>query len=123
MSSSQKLILIVEDDTGNRELLKELLLFQGYQALEAESGKQAMACLKAEAIDLILMDISLPDTNGLTLMKKIRTEKKYADLPIIALTAYVRQADAEAAIAAGATSHISKPVKIQELLSEINKNL
>ena len=123
MNPSQKHILVVEDDDGNRELIQELLTFQGYQAVGADSGKQAINQLREHPIDLILMDISLPDTTGLALMKRIRTEEHLPNIPIIALTAHVRPADAEAAIAAGATSHIPKPVQIQHLLSEIDRNL
>jgi CheY-like chemotaxis protein len=61
--------------------------------------------------------------SGLTVTKKIRTQPRFFHTPIIALTAYVRKADEEAALAAGATSHIPKPVNIQYLLSEIQKHL
>ncbi len=123
MSGSQTFILVVEDDDGNRQLIKELLTFQDYEVVEAESGHQALTRLEEHAINLILMDISLPDTSGLTVIRKIRAQDKYATLPIIALTAHVRKSDTEAALKAGATSHLPKPVKIQQLLSEINKNL
>jgi CheY-like chemotaxis protein len=123
MTVSQKVILVVEDDDGNRELIKELLTFQSYQVVEAESGQQAMTVLEKNSVDLILMDISLPDTTGLALIRKIRVQAKYAALPIIALTAYVHPSDQKAALAAGATSHISKPVNIQRLLTEIHKSL
>ena len=59
MNPSQKYILVVEDDDGNRELIQELLTFQGYQAVGADSGKQAITQLREHRIDLILMDISL----------------------------------------------------------------
>lgn len=123
MNATQKLILVVEDDDGSRQLIKELLSFQSYQVVEAESGHRALKALEEHPIDLILMDISLPDMSGLAVMKQIRAQEEYTNLPIIALTAFVRQVDAEAAIKAGATSHIPKPVQIQELLSEIQKNL
>ena len=123
MSSSRKIILVVEDDDGNRQLIKELLAFQSYQVVEAENGQRALAILEEQPIDLILMDVALPDISGLVLMETIRDQEKHATLPIIALTAYVRQSDVKAALAAGATSHIPKPVNIQRLLSEIHKNL
>lgn len=123
MNATQKLILVVEDDDGSRQLIKELLSFQSYQVVEAESGHRALKALEEYPIDLILMDISLPDMSGLAVMKQIRAQEEYTNLPIIALTAFVRRVDAEAAIKAGATSHIPKPVQIQELLSEIQKNL
>ena len=112
MSVSQTFILVVEDDEGNRQLIKELLTFQDYAVVEAESGHQALTRLEEHVINLILMDISLPDTSGLTVIRKIRAQDKYAALPIIALTAHVRKSDAEAALKAGATSHLPKPVKI-----------
>ena len=123
MNSRSRLILVVEDDDGNRRLIKELLNFQSYKVVEAESGRRALRLLEEYAVDLILMDISLPDMSGLAVIKQIRTRGQYTALPIIALTAYVRPVDAEAAFAAGATSHIAKPVNIQHLLAEIQKNL
>ena len=123
MSLENKTILVVEDDDGNRQLIKELLGFQSYTVVEAESGQQALSALAKNAIDLILMDISLPDISGLTLMRKIRAQQQYTQLPIIALTAYVRPSDEQAALAAGATRHIPKPVNIQTLLSEIQRQL
>lgn len=121
MNLPKKCILVVEDDDGNRELIKELLSFQGYEVVGANSGKQALTQLHENTINLILMDISLPDTTGFALMKRIRLNDALTHIPIIALTAHVRPADAEAAISAGAACHISKPVQIQKLLSEIDR--
>jgi len=123
MTSAQKTILVIEDDDSSRELIKELLTFQNYLVVEAASGQQALNVLAENPVDLTLMDISLPDTSGLTLMKRIRSQEQYGTLPIIALTAYVSPADEAAALAAGATSHIPKPVNIQRLLSEIQRHL
>jgi CheY-like chemotaxis protein len=123
MSLENKTILVVEDDEGSRQLIKELLGFQSYAVVEAESGQQALSVLAKHAVDLILMDISLPDISGLALMRKIKAQQKYIHLPIIALTAYVRPADEKAALDAGAATHIPKPVNIQTLLTEIQRQL
>ena len=123
MNSPQKMILVIEDDDGNRQLLRELLSFQNYHVIEASSGHGALALLEDHTIDLILMDVSLPDMSGLTVTKQIRKKPRFSRVPIIVLTAYVRKSDQEAALAAGASSHIPKPVNIQYLLSEIQKHL
>lgn len=119
----KKQILVVEDDDGNRQLIKELLTFQNYAVIEADNGRQALSVLAENPVDLILMDISLPDMTGLAVTKQIRLQGKFDHLPIVAFTAHVRQEDADAALAAGATSHVPKPVNIQHLLSEIHRLL
>ena len=123
MSLTRKQILVIEDDDGNRGLIRELLILQNYGVVEAKSGRQALNLLESCPVDLILMDISLPDMTGLDVTRQIREQKKISHIPIIALTAHVRKVDQEAAFAAGATSHIPKPVNIQFLLSEIQKQL
>ena len=79
-------------------------------------GEAAIASIQQESPDLVLMDIQMPVMDGLTAIKKIRTELGLTDLPIIALTALAMDNDAEKCLAIGANSYLSKPVKLRELV-------
>ena len=119
MDTSQKVILLVEDDPDNRRLTKDLLTFQNYRVIEAEDSYQALDILQKDPPDLILTDVSLPGMSGFTLTQKIRALKKFARTPIIVLTAHLRQADQEALKKTALVQYLSKPVNIPALLVQI----
>jgi len=121
MNSPQKVILLVEDDPDNRRLTIDLLSFQNYRVLEAEDGYQALEYLQEHSPDLILTDIALPGMDGFTLTKNIRAQEKFARIPIIILTAYLRQTDKETVQATALLRYLSKPVNIPALLTQIQE--
>jgi len=110
-----KKILVVEDNDRNRRLLKILLQARGYVVVEASSGKEALEYLEAQKPDLILMDIQLPNMDGLTLTKQIKSDEKTKDIPIVAVTAYAMKGDKERILEAGCNAYVSKPINTQEL--------
>ncbi|MGN6491612.1 MAG: response regulator, partial [Agriterribacter sp.] len=113
-----KKILIVDDDVRN--LFALTTAFERYQinTLTAESGQEAMSTLaENNDIDIVLMDIMMPEMDGYETMQKIRREHKNRKLPIIAVTAKAMKGDREKCIEAGASDYITKPVKIDQLLS------
>lgn len=110
-----KKILVVEDNDRNRRLLKILLQARGYVVVEASSGKEALEYLEAQKPDLILMDIQLPNMDGLTLTKQIKSDEKTKDIPIVAVTAYAMKGDKERILEAGCNAYLSKPINTQEL--------
>jgi len=121
MNSPQKVILLVEDDPDNRRLTRDLLSFQNYRVIEAEDGYQALERLQEHSPDLILTDIALPGMDGFTLTKNIRAQEKFARIPIIILTAYLRQTDKETVQATALLRYLSKPVNIPALLTQIQE--
>ena len=121
MNSPQKTILLVEDDPDNRRLTKDLLSFQNYRVIEAEDGYQALKLLQEHTPDLILTDVALPGIDGFTLTRNIRAQEKFAQTPIIVLTAYLRQADKETVQATALLRYLSKPVDIPALLTQIQE--
>lgn len=123
MSEVRNLILIVEDDDDNRQLTRDLLDLQNYDILEAANGLQALDLLNKHRPHLILMDVAMPGLNGLEVTRRIRQNESLAHIPIIALTAYAGSKDQEAALAAGCTNYVSKPINIQELLSKIETHI
>ncbi|RYD55445.1 MAG: response regulator [Sphingobacteriales bacterium] len=113
-----KRVLVVDDDMRNVFALSTLLEEQGMQVLTAGDGKEALEQLKQDdGINIVLMDIMMPEMDGYTAMRHIREEKKYKDLPVIALTAKAMAEDREKCIAAGASDYITKPVDSNKLLS------
>ena len=108
-------ILVVEDNDRSRRLLKVLLEAKGYEVIEATTGQGAMNCLRDLVPDLILMDIQLPNTDGLELTREIRSRAETENIPIVAVTAYAMKGDRERILEAGCDAYISKPINTREL--------
>jgi PAS domain S-box-containing protein len=116
-----KTVLIVEDDSYNTVYIQEVLSGKGLNILQAENGKQAVEISLSQPIDIILMDIRLPDINGYEVTQQIRQHKPH--LKIIAQTAYAESDEKQKAFEAGCIDYISKPTKQEALLSMLNKHL
>jgi CheY-like chemotaxis protein len=116
-------ILGVEDDVRNIFALSSLLEPAGARIEIARNGKEALDALSRSEgaangnIDLVLMDIMMPEMDGLTAMREIRKQAQWKKLPIIALTAKAMKDDQEKCLAAGANDYIAKPLDVEKLLS------
>lgn len=116
-----KTILIVDDDIRNIYALSSALTTKGAAILTAFNGIEALEVLKNNAaIDIVLMDIMMPEMDGYEATKKIRENPKWKNLPIIALTAKAMKGDREEILDAGASDYQSKPIDIQQLISLIS---
>jgi two-component system cell cycle response regulator DivK len=109
-----ELILIVEDNEKNLKLVRDILQFNGYRTLEAETARDAIALATEHAPDLILMDIELPDMNGVTALSRLRGEPSTAALRVVALTAYAMRDDRERFLASGFDGYLTKPIDIKQ---------
>ncbi|MBI3164596.1 MAG: response regulator [Anaerolineales bacterium] len=116
-------VLYVEDNPDNRNLIRRVLNAEGYAVVEASRADHAMQKLANEKIDLILMDINMPDMDGYTLTAKIRKMEEYALIPIVAVTANVMRGDREKSLEAGCDGYIQKPIDIDTLASQIERFL
>jgi CheY-like chemotaxis protein len=115
---SSKTILVVDDDVRNLFALTTAFEKYNIQTITAESGQEAMNILgEKPSIDMVLMDIMMPEMDGYETTQKIRREHKNTSLPIIAVTAKAMKGDREKCIEAGASDYITKPLKIDQLLS------
>ncbi|MCB0430887.1 MAG: response regulator [Flavobacteriales bacterium] len=115
---TDKKVLLVDDDMRNVFALGKVLREKGLEVVKAENGKVALDVLGKNAdIDIVLMDIMMPEMDGYECMQNIRKEKKYAHLPVIALTAKAMKEDRQKCIDAGANDYISKPVDVERLFS------
>lgn len=113
-----KKILLVDDDMRNIFALSKILKERGMEVIKAENGKEALSILETQPeIDLILMDIMMPEMDGYEAMKRIRGQEKHAKTTIIALTAKAMKDDKQKCIDAGANDYITKPVDVNRLLS------
>jgi two-component system cell cycle response regulator DivK len=118
-----KRVLVVEDNEMNLKLIKDILLHEGYDVIEAKSGWEGINKVEVEDVDLILMDIQLPEMDGIETMKRIKKIPKYGKIPIIALTSYAMKDDRDKFLSHGFTDYISKPIKIHVLLETVKKYL
>ena len=113
-----KRVLIVDDDVRNVFALTSALEARAMDVRFAENGRDAIECLDADpAVDLVLMDVMMPELDGHETTRALRADPRFADLPIISLTAKAMKGDREKSIAAGASDYITKPVDIDQLIS------
>ncbi len=114
----EKKVLVIDDDARNVFAITSSLELHGMTVLRAPDGRQGIsALLGAEDVDLILMDVMMPEMDGYATMAAIRQMPRFAGLPIIAVTARAMQGDREKSLAAGASDYVTKPVDTDELLS------
>ena len=113
-----KKILLVDDDMRNLFALSKILTERGMEIIKAENGKNALKMLDTHTdIDMVLMDIMMPEMDGYEAMRKIRSQVKFKNLPVIALTAKAMKEDKQKCIDAGANDYITKPIDIERFLS------
>ena len=113
-----KTVLVVDDDIRNTYSLTNALVAEGVHCLTAENGIDAISMLeKNPSIDLVLMDVMMPEMDGIEATRKLRGMPQFRKLPIIALTAKAMKGDHEKCLAAGMSDYISKPVNMEQLLS------
>ena len=115
-------VLIVDDDLRNVFAITSVLELYGLTVVHAPSGQQGIDALRGDQdIDLVLMDVMMPEMDGYTTTAAIREMPEFADLPVIAVTARAMQGDRDKSLAAGATDYVTKPVDTEELLGCIKR--
>lgn len=121
----QKTVLIVDDNEINQRLIAALLAKKGYDYISATNGNEALKILECQMVDLILMDIQMPELNGLKATMAIRSKESLlgSHIPIIAMTAYAMMGDKESFLDSGMDDYISKPIDFQTFYDIIDKYL
>ncbi len=116
-------VLLAEDNAVNRTLATRLLQKHGHTVIVVENGRQALEALERENVDLVLMDVQMPEMDGLEATAAIREkEKKTGDhLPIIALTAHAMKGDREKCLAAGTDDYLTKPIRTADLFAAVER--
>ena len=108
-------ILVVDDNPGSLQLARVLLQRNGYQVHTATDAREALALLEVCAPRLIVLDLQLPGMDGFELARRLKTDEKTRNVPIVALTAYAMKGDQERARAAGCDEYVTKPLDIRAL--------
>lgn len=114
-------ILYIEDNPDNMMLVQRALEARGYKLLKAMKGLEGVSMAEQEQVDLILLDINLPDIDGYEVARRLRSSSKgeLSKVPIIAITANALKGDAEKALDAGCDVYMSKPINIRELWARV----
>ena len=119
---ARRQVLVVEDNARNMRLLRDVLEATGYRTLEASSGAQALELAAEHGPAVVLMDIRLPDMDGLEALRRLRMDERTASIPVLAVTAQAMQGDRERFQDAGFDGYLSKPVDVDELLAAIEEH-
>ena len=117
------LILVVEDDEKNLKLMRHLLQFQGYRTLEAMTAGAGIELARAHHPDLILMDIKLPDMDGIAALKQLRAAADTRAIRVMAVSASVMPEDQSKILASGFDSFQGKPIRLAEFLQAVAAEL
>jgi two-component system cell cycle response regulator DivK len=114
-------ILVVEDNERNMRLFCDVLQASGYRTLEATTGESAVELALEHGPELVLMDIQLPDIDGVEALARLRADERSASLPVLALTAQAMEGDRERFLAAGFDGYLSKPVDIAQFVATVKR--
>ena len=109
---ANELILIVEDNDKNRKLLRAILKARDYETVEAANAEDGLVLARERRPALILMDIQLPGMDGLEATRRLKADPRTSGIPIVALTAHVKEADEAKAKEAGCSGYITKPIRL-----------
>jgi CheY-like chemotaxis protein len=120
---SQATILVVEDNDMNMQLAEYLLEEGGFAILKASSGEEALELTGRVLPDLILMDLHLPVLDGLSVVRRMKSEPRTQRIPILALTAHAMRGDRERFLEAGCDGYISKPIDVRTFIDDIRAHL
>ena len=123
MNPQDKLILIVDDDDDFRTILRHILLRVGYRVTEAANGTDGLDRFGREVPDLVLLDVSMPDMDGLEVCRRIRASKQRANTPVLMITVRSQLSSVAEGLQAGATDYVLKPFEPEDLVARVAKAL
>ena len=115
-------VLVVEDNEKNMKLFRDVLQASGFRLLEATTGERAMELAAEHQPNLVLMDIQLPDIDGVEALGRLRADARTASIPVVALTAQAMHGDRERFLDAGFDAYISKPVDVLEFVKTVKEH-
>lgn len=116
-----KTTLLIEDNKDNMKLITFILEKNGYGTIKAENGKMGIELAIKERPDFILLDIQLPDMDGMEVLKAIRGSETNGEIPIIAITSYAMSGDREKLLQAGCNGYIEKPIDPEIIINQIRE--
>ena len=116
-------ILIVEDNEKNMKLVRDILRHHGHATVEAQSGEEGVRLAISAPPDLVLMDIQLPDIDGIEALRRIRAERPLDRVPVIAVSASVMPDDQRKIVSSGFDAFVSKPINLRQFLDTVQRFL
>ena len=123
MMKNKPVILVVDDQLPNIKLLEGLLVRQGYEIIQAESGEEALEKLSGNQVDLVLLDVKMPRMSGFEVLTKLRADKKTQRIPVVMITAHDENEARVKALESGCDDFISKPFDQYELVARVKSLL
>ena len=120
-ANGMKTILVADDNNANRELISEILQARGFHVVEARDGADAIRLMETSTPDLVLLDVHMPNLDGYGALARLRSDPRYRELPIVALTASAMRGDEERALSSGFTAYLAKPYEIPEVLQLVQE--
>jgi two-component system cell cycle response regulator DivK len=116
-------ILIVEDNEKNMKLVRDILQHRGHMTIEAANGSDGVRLARERRPDLVLMDIQLPDIDGIEALRQIRTEPALDATPVLAVSASVMPDEQQQIVASGFDAYVTKPINIKQFLETVQRFL
>ncbi len=119
MAEKPQRILYVEDNLDNRMLVQRILQAEGYEFLGADNATDGLQLAREHRPDLILVDINMPEVDGLSMTRELKADRSFSSTPVIAITANVMRGDRERTLSAGCDGYIQKPIDVDQLPRQI----
>ncbi len=123
MEPLNKVILVIDDSSVTLHFLSELLKGKGYKVLTARNGKLAICAIDNNHVDLILLDLMMPQMNGFEVLKYIKSVPDFESIPVLIVSAFCDQESIEKAMNMGASAYFVKPLIIEDLLAKVDNML
>ncbi|HJS19081.1 MAG TPA: response regulator [Anaerolineales bacterium] len=123
MTSVQKTVLIIEDEEDAAELFAEMMRVSGFRVLKTTSSTPALTVMKTETPDVVILDIMMPETSGLDLLRQMRRDPALTGIPVVVVSAKSMPADIKNGMEAGASTYLSKPVGFLDLKGAVERAL
>jgi CheY-like chemotaxis protein len=119
MDRGMRKIVIADDDPISRGLMRDVLEPQSYEIFEASNGEEALAMIAETRPDLVLLDIQMPVLDGFEVLRKLRNDVRFHDLPVAFVTALAMASDRERALSIGSNAYITKPINVSALRTQV----
>ncbi len=112
-------IVVADDDPVRRGLIRDVLEPQSYEVFEASNGEEALTLIAETRPDLVLLDIQMPLLDGYEVLKKLRSDVRFCDIPVAFVTALAMASDRERALSIGSNAYITKPINVSALRAQV----
>jgi CheY-like chemotaxis protein len=123
MTLNSKTVLIIEDEIDAADLFAEMMRVSGFRVLKLNSSAPAIATMTAEKPDVVILDIMMPETSGLEILRQMRRSPQLAEIPVVVVSAMGLPADIKSGMEAGASVYLTKPVGVLELRQAVSRVL